>query len=616
MPRHYVYALIDPRTRVPRYIGKGISLRTEAHIRQARVLSDEALVVGAETADVLLDDQERTSPQAKDKQTWLLGLLRDGFTHADIARVIARDLDEHAALTLESFLIHHVYGKEALFNVQAGHHAERFCPLGALGHWDAKSLAADYPYYVYLLRDPGAAGEVRDGVFYVGKGSGQRLAQHFLAADQIQGEPGGHERLRMINRLREQGLLPEQIGCVVACVATEQEALLIEALLIKFVFGVDVLTNRVAGHHAWAIRPKDHWDPLPGFDLARVVDPNSRQDRSELLALLLAEGLSNALECVKQLLAGMVRFGDYKVLDAGELGMEAPLAGSVLKVFTRRKSIQAELRPRTKAQRVWMRAHFRALDAERLLRGDGVFIPSCWRGARNMTDSPEEISIRIRLLAELVSTQQREALGHEARALLATPTDVGDPVLRRDAAHHQNPVSIATPTDTPEGSDVEEGQNGDRSSLLNQHGDQPVIADHCNVRLRAIADLFPDIAFDHPRRRDAGEIAMEGLIGAEDEALGADLKVSCRASGYGLELRGRVQTRKAWLHSHLAGLGCTLVRAMNPDEVVFLPASWRGATNMAKTEGTAAYRIGLLLQIISAVCADDLDDEARRLLTD
>lgn len=454
-----------------------------------------------------------------------------------------------------------------------------------------------------------------NGVFYVGKGSGNRLDAHFLAADDLLDVPSAPERLRTIRRLVDSGISRDQIGYVVARVETELEAFLIEALLIKFVYGIANLTNQVAGHGDWAIRSRNCWDVLPGFDLPSVVNPGKRQDRAELLPLLLAEGLSISLDYVRERLeaepifgAG-VNFGDYKVLDAGELGMEAPLGGTWLKVFTRRKRIQLELRPRTKTERAWMRDRFATLGASELLRGDAVFIPPPWRGAREMTIYASEALDRAKLLIELAVVPV-EGLSDQARSLLDPP---GDALVQETPPNGNGPIDSATTEPTPLQALVPQAQTRAAPPPAAAVAPAPAIDPCCLDRLQAVADCFPDIMFDEPRSRDAGEIAIEGLIGAEGTAPGAFLKISCRKRGIGFELRGRTRDRKAWLHAHLSQLGCTLPRAMNSDQVVFLPTSWQG-NGIAPTIEVAAHRIALLLKIVFTTDPDELDAEARALL--
>lgn len=585
MPRYYVYALLDPEQKRPRYIGKGLAHRTEAHFRQAQNLDADAKVIGVETEQVLREDAEQ-NPEEVDKQQWLRGLLDRGWTHAHIARVIARDLDEATALTLESFLIHHVYGQDNLFNVQAGHHAARFRPRG---RWEPWTGPHGHDHYVYVLRDPRASAPL-DGVFYVGQGSGNRLKQHFQNAAQAPAGDADPERLATIRDLMQQGLKQEQIGFIVAHVQSKQEAVLIEALLIKFLYGIHALTNQVAGHHAWTIRPKDSWDPLPGFDLPRVVDPERREDRTALLAILLAEGLNLSLDRVRERLNGTLSFDDYKVLDSGELGMEAPCEQTRIKAFTRRRRLQAELRPRLKSENTWMRAHFRRLGAEHLLRRDGVFIPVAWRGTRNMVDAADVLANRIGLLIEILKASQLNDLSEQAKALLGPPDE---------ASGAEMPGGGGGP---------DAGGGGPEHARPNRraHANDP---EACRDGLSLIAERFPDIAFDEPRALNENEIAIEGLIGAEGKAPGAWLKVSCRAKGYGLKLGGGSEDQQLWLRAHIERLGGQVRR-----DGVFLPEDWSGQAGMEKTVETAVYRIGLLMRIVLITDPDELDDELRTVL--
>lgn len=96
------------------------------------------------------------------------------------------------------------------------------------------------PYYVCVLVDPRD-----DSIFYVGKGTGQRLLAHgyeeLFKADR--GPRSG--KVACIREMRNAGHEP-RID-VVRHGLTEQEALLIEAALIDC---VGQLTNKVAGHGA------------------------------------------------------------------------------------------------------------------------------------------------------------------------------------------------------------------------------------------------------------------------------------------------------------------------------------------------------------------------------
>ena len=96
------------------------------------------------------------------------------------------------------------------------------------------------PYYVYILVDP-----TNDSIFYVGKGTGQRLLAHGYEA-MLKADPGPRSsKVARIREIRAAGHEP-RID-VVRHGLREDEALLVEAALIDCLAG---LTNKVAGHGA------------------------------------------------------------------------------------------------------------------------------------------------------------------------------------------------------------------------------------------------------------------------------------------------------------------------------------------------------------------------------
>jgi len=99
------------------------------------------------------------------------------------------------------------------------------------------------PYYVYVLGDP------RDGaIFYVGKGTGDRLLSHGRSAA-LAGGPRSSAKLQRIREIRAAGFEPTID--VVRHGLAEHEAFLVEAALIDTIGG---LTNLVAGHGTGAGR--------------------------------------------------------------------------------------------------------------------------------------------------------------------------------------------------------------------------------------------------------------------------------------------------------------------------------------------------------------------------
>jgi len=432
--RYYVYALIDPtRGNAPFYIGKGLDNRLHAHFHAAekRGAKSNLEVVGCDTHSVL---EDATADRTVARLARIAELKNQGFDHTHVARIVARRMDEWTAFAVEAFLIRSVYGVSSLTNRVEGTHAERFRDRGKDGFLDGFDMDEGIGeaqlreietrfgrHYVYTLRDPGTG-----RIFYIGKGTGRRMVTHFADATKAGAAASVEGHLPLLSKLVSSGHQPRDIARVEARVEHEQQAFALEALLMKFVHGFTSINNRVAGHHGEMFRAKGDWAPRRGFDLPYVCDPGKQVDRGDKRDGMIGEGLAIPLLAVA---AGFpdLAFGPPKVLNAGELGIQADLiphsgvVGVRIKVFIRRRKLQVELRAPKKAQKEWMRLHFTRLGAYPFRRNEYVFFPDAWRGSANMTDDLDEIAHRVRIMQEIVNANDAGSLSAEARSLLPKP---------------------------------------------------------------------------------------------------------------------------------------------------------------------------------------------------
>lgn len=99
--------------------------------------------------------------------------------------------------------------------------------------------------YVYALLDPRIQGTVREQIFYVGKGRGQRCFQHAAEAGFVSEVNAPDPKLDRIRAIQTATGAPPPIR-IVAHGLSEDEVLRIEAILIGLL-GTD--GNKVGGHH-------------------------------------------------------------------------------------------------------------------------------------------------------------------------------------------------------------------------------------------------------------------------------------------------------------------------------------------------------------------------------
>jgi hypothetical protein len=281
-------------------------------------------------------------------------------------------------------------------------------------------------YYVYALIDP------RDNKpFYIGKGKDRRVQSHFKEAEQIpygitlseisEDEMeelerfGNVEKLVKIRELFDEGYKFEDMARVLAKGLDEESAFTIECFLIKTMYGDDNLTNRVIGKHSDRFRPYESWNALKGYDVLLIPEDENSGRISKLNAMI-AEKLDKPLKEIEKAFPE-IEFDKPKVLDAGEMGIEADIEGTRLKIAIRRKNIYCELRCRKVSQKQWLCKHFEMLEKVELLRKDIVFLPNCWKGT-NMTSDTEIMIERVNLLIKFVRIKSKNELSEELIKLL------------------------------------------------------------------------------------------------------------------------------------------------------------------------------------------------------
>lgn len=301
-------------------------------------------------------------------------------------------------------------------------------------------------YYVYALIDP----TNDDHPFYIGKGINNRVQSHFKEAasynqdgkDDIieecyinsimENEMNEHDKnelekpkIKKINELFEKGFDYTNIARIIAKNLDESVALAIESLLIKSVYGLENLTNLIAGENAERFRPYNNWNCIDGFDLPSCMDSETRTNRNlNDLPLMLATGLDDQLIEIQNAFPNL-KFNRPRIKDSGELSIEANVgddknqSGAVIKIFTRkRNSIQIELRGRKKYQKQWMLNHFSKLEASSLIRKSGdVFLPNKWKRG-NIANNVSEAIERVELLLEIVKIENKNELSPKALSLL------------------------------------------------------------------------------------------------------------------------------------------------------------------------------------------------------
>lgn len=166
-------------------------------------------------------------------------------------------------------------------------------------------------YYVYELIDATNKGIFK--VFYVGKGSGPRVKEHAkrVLAKVKNGEKlDGEKEIALKQLLIDGKAKPENLKeLVIGRYRTEEEALAVEATLIKWVYGINALGNKVHGHHSNQVRAKGNYD----FD--SELEPLGHM--AQRIHNIKTRGIQEQAEAFKDALISM-GFQDVKIAWKGQ----------------------------------------------------------------------------------------------------------------------------------------------------------------------------------------------------------------------------------------------------------------------------------------------------------
>jgi hypothetical protein len=428
-------------------------------------------------------------------------------------------------------------------------------------------------HYVYALIDP-TRGNVP---FYIGKGLDNRLQCHFKAAEKLGTKDAVEvvgcdtisvledatadrvvERLARINELRKGGFDHTHIARIVARRMDERTAYAVEACLIRSVYGVDGLTNRVEGAHAERFRKCGNDGFIDGFDMdIGIPDLQLREIEA--------------------------RFGSHYVYT-----LRDPGTGRIFYVG------------KGTGRRLF--AHF--ADAAKpsyaaSIEGHLQLLSSLVRNGH----LPRDIG---RVEARVEHEQQSFAL----EALLIKFIHGLATVDNRVAGHHGEMFRAKGDWEPRRGFDLpyvcDPGKQADRADKRDG-----MIGEGLAVPLLAVEASFPDLSFDPPRILDASELGIEADLVPISGGAGARIKIFIRRRKLQVELRPRRKAQKEWVRSHFTRLGAYPLRRKDD---VFFPDAWRGPACMTDDLEEVVRRVRIMQEIVNAGDAGSLSAEARSLL--
>ncbi len=428
-------------------------------------------------------------------------------------------------------------------------------------------------YYVYALIDPTRG----NTPFYIGKGVDNRLQCHFKDAEKLDDTADREvvgcdtrsvledaetkdevERLARIVELRKQGFSHTHIARIVARRMDERTALAVESFLIRSVYGLDSLTNRVEGTHSNRFRDA-HCDRFASdFDMDDdITDAQLRRIEE--------------------------RFGRYYVYTLRE-----PNSGRVFYVG--------------KGTGRRMFAHF----ADAMKIGSGTHADGHLALLSELIrDGCRPLNV-CRIEARVEYEQQAFAL----EALLLKFVHGLASVDNRVAGHHGEMLRAKGDWEPRRGFDLpyvcDPGKQVDRSDKRDG-----MIGEGLAIPLLAVAAAFPNLKFDPPKVLDSADLGIQADLVPRSGGAGARVKVFIRRRKIQVELRHRRKVQKEWIRSHFTRLGAYPLRR-NDD--VFFPDAWRGSANMTDDLEEVVRRVRVLEEIVNADDVSSLSKEVRSLL--
>jgi len=336
--RYYIYLLLDANAGAPFYVGVHAQ---ETGNHSGLVLTDDHLQALLIDENLALTDNQRHQIRALVQSGALNHSPPTGY------RVIVRDLVEHRFAELIRLALLASWREAGGLGPAVANEPMRFRPFDRLegAHQRIEQfdpvadpnggIAADngqHPhgrYFVYALFDPDDA----NTIFYVGKGSGNRIMAHFSQAalgNELNQDTVRRNKLQRIAAVLNNRHQPIAATKILARTRNEDEAYLLETFYIKFILGTEALENATGGRFNDFIRARHDTTPRHGFEIptrrdwvgGRLIkqDVFKGQGFDDLLreaaAMLNRRLRDNGLE--------ELRFAKPSITGAGELSIAAP----------------------------------------------------------------------------------------------------------------------------------------------------------------------------------------------------------------------------------------------------------------------------------------------------